>query len=110
MTTPNWTAALRRVSRLSPREHEVFVLLALAESNHEMADRLHVTERTVRAHLNQILAKLDVPSRLAASLASYAYQQERGQRDELAPQAVHGRSIRRTAGRRPALVDDAAYL
>lgn len=110
MSTPKWAGALRRVSRLSPREHDVFVLLALAESNHEMADRLHVTERTVRAHLNQILAKLDVPSRLAASLASYAYQRERGQLGDPAPQVVHGRSIRRTGGARPALVDDAAYL
>lgn len=71
--SPAWLQALARVSRLTPREYEVFLLLETGSSNQEIADRLVVTERTVRAHLAQVMAKMQLTKRLEASLASYVH-------------------------------------
>lgn len=73
---PHWLNALRRLDRLTAREHEVFVLMAQGCSNQDLADLLVVSERTIRAHLTQIMAKLELVSRLEASLASYVYGHE----------------------------------
>jgi DNA-binding NarL/FixJ family response regulator len=43
---------------LTPREHEVLGLVAEGMSNRALAARLHVTERTVEAHVTQIFTKL----------------------------------------------------
>lgn len=45
---------------LSPREHEVLALVAEGRSNRAIADRLHVADRTVEAHVTQIFLKLGV--------------------------------------------------
>lgn len=71
---PPWLAAVHRVALLTPREREVFLLLAEAPSNQEIADRLVVTERTVRAHLAVVLRKLRVGGRMQACLASLAFR------------------------------------
>ncbi|MFJ9772910.1 helix-turn-helix transcriptional regulator [Kitasatospora sp. NPDC101157] len=70
---PAWTLALDRLGRLTPRECEVFVMLAEGLGNRQMAARLQVTERTVRAHLTAVLEKLELESRLSGCLASYAH-------------------------------------
>ena len=52
---------LRRVDPLAvltPREREVLGLLTEGLSNSSLAQRLHVTERTVEAHITSIFAKL----------------------------------------------------
>ncbi|MET8450814.1 LuxR C-terminal-related transcriptional regulator [Streptomyces sp. NPDC005209] len=71
---PHWTAALQKLDRLTPRESEVFVMMAEGLSNEDMANRLHLTERTVRAHLSAIVEKLELHSRLSLCLASYAFR------------------------------------
>jgi DNA-binding NarL/FixJ family response regulator len=53
---------------LTPRELEVLDLLAIGCRNHEIARRLTVSEKTVRNHVSQVLAKLHVPDRTAAAL------------------------------------------
>ena len=45
---------------LSPGEHEVLALVAEGRSNRAIADRLHVANRTVEAHVTQIFLKLGV--------------------------------------------------
>lgn len=55
--------ALREVT---PREMEVLRALADGLSDKEIAERLHVGVPTVRTHINGILAKLGVQSRLQA--------------------------------------------
>ncbi|MFI9226887.1 response regulator transcription factor [Streptomyces rimosus] len=70
---PHWKPSLGKVGRLTPRERETFLLLAEGLSNESMARRLYVTERTVRAHVAAVMAKLELDSRLAACLASYAF-------------------------------------
>ncbi|KUM74563.1 helix-turn-helix transcriptional regulator [Streptomyces sp. ISL-22] len=58
---------------LSERELQVFLLLSHGYSNREIAALLGVTERTIKAHMAQILAKLGVESRLQAGLVAFAH-------------------------------------
>ncbi|GGO67664.1 DNA-binding response regulator [Microbacterium nanhaiense] len=51
---------------LSSREIEVLELVAAGRSNTEVADRLFVSETTVKSHLAHIFTKLGVSSRTAA--------------------------------------------
>lgn len=51
---------------LSPREMEVLELVAQGLPSKEIARRLYVSERTVKAHLTHIYNKLGVDSRAAA--------------------------------------------
>lgn len=53
---------------LSPREQEVAHLAALGDSNPDIAERLGISERTVRAHLSAIFEKLQVSDRLMLAL------------------------------------------
>lgn len=58
---------------LSPRQHEVLVVLAAGLSNREIASRLGISERTTRTHVSGILDKLGLRSRTQAAL--YAVEQ-----------------------------------
>jgi DNA-binding NarL/FixJ family response regulator len=55
---------------LTRRELEILRLVAGGANTRVMADRLHVSPATVRNHVQHILAKLGVHSRLEA--AAYA--------------------------------------
>jgi DNA-binding CsgD family transcriptional regulator len=52
---------------LTPREREVLKLLVEGASNAAIADALFISLRTARAHVANILAKLEVPTRTAAA-------------------------------------------
>ncbi|MCC6188423.1 MAG: response regulator transcription factor [Anaerolineales bacterium] len=52
---------------LSEREREVLVLLAQGLSNREIADRLVITEGTVKNHVSNVLAKLRAENRTQAA-------------------------------------------
>ena len=49
---------------LSRREMEVVKRVQTGESNKEIADKLFISERTVKAHFSSIFKKLNVPDRL----------------------------------------------
>jgi DNA-binding NarL/FixJ family response regulator len=51
---------------LSPRERETLALLADGLSNAEIAERLGISEKTVRNHLSHLFDKLGVWSRAQA--------------------------------------------
>ena len=53
---------------LTERETEVLRLLAQGRSNKEIAQALIIGEKTVKTHVSNILAKLNVPSRTQAAL------------------------------------------
>jgi predicted ATPase/DNA-binding CsgD family transcriptional regulator len=57
----------RRAVGLTEREVAVLRLVALGLSNHDIADRLVVSPRTVHAHLRSIFDKLGVSTRTAAA-------------------------------------------
>jgi ATP/maltotriose-dependent transcriptional regulator MalT len=59
---------------LTPREVEVLSLIANGRTNRQIADTLCLSERTIDRHVSNILSKLDVPSRAAAT--AYAYHQK----------------------------------
>jgi DNA-binding CsgD family transcriptional regulator len=60
--TPAVAAAARPLP-ISDREREIAMLVAAGLSNHQIADRLFVSVRTVEGHLYRIFAKLDISSR-----------------------------------------------
>jgi DNA-binding NarL/FixJ family response regulator len=53
---------------LTPREREVLALVGHALSNSQIARRLCVEESTVKTHVQKLLAKLDVRTRVEAAL------------------------------------------
>lgn len=56
---------------LTKREDDVLKLLALGLSNQEIADRLVISERTVRTHVSNILMKLHLANRTQAALHAW---------------------------------------
>jgi len=63
-TVPQSPAPL--VEELTPRELQVLRDLALGLANKEIADRLHISEHTVKFHVASILGKLEAGSRTEA--------------------------------------------
>jgi DNA-binding CsgD family transcriptional regulator/predicted transcriptional regulator len=57
-------AAKQEFGGLTEREHEVASHIAQGESNHEIAEALVVSERTVESHVTNILNKLGFTSRV----------------------------------------------
>jgi DNA-binding CsgD family transcriptional regulator len=60
-------------SALTPREQDTFMLVARGRSNAEIAQRLFITEATVKTHVGSLLTKLGLTSR--SRLIAYAYDQ-----------------------------------
>jgi DNA-binding NarL/FixJ family response regulator len=60
------------VGNLTRRERQVLGLVATGMTNRAIAEALRISDRTVDRHVSNILSKLDLPSRSAAT--AYAYQ------------------------------------
>ena len=65
------------LSVLTERELEVFTLIAGGLSNGEIAQRLFVSEATVKTHVNRILAKLGQQTRVQLVVLAYETGQVR---------------------------------
>lgn len=56
---------------LSPREHDVYLEVIEGLSNQEIATRLYLSEATVKSHVRQILAKLELRDRVHVILYAH---------------------------------------
>jgi DNA-binding NarL/FixJ family response regulator len=59
------------LEQLTPREQEVFLAVATGLSNTEIAEKLVVSEATVKTHVGSILAKLELRNRVQAVIFAY---------------------------------------
>jgi two-component system nitrate/nitrite response regulator NarL len=63
----------QKIASLTVREREVVALIGEGRRNKQIAERLFISEKTVRHYLTSIFSKLEVSDRL--ELLIYAYQQ-----------------------------------
>jgi DNA-binding NarL/FixJ family response regulator len=63
--------AVRRVTPLSGREREILVLIAEGLPNGVIAQRLYMTEATIRTYVSRILTKLVRDKRVQAAILAH---------------------------------------
>jgi DNA-binding NarL/FixJ family response regulator len=62
----------RPAPHLTNRESDILELLVEGLSNHEISERLYLSEKTVKAHLASVFRKLGVSNRTQAAMAAVA--------------------------------------
>lgn len=62
---------LDKIRQLTKREYEVLSLIAEGLSNKDIADKLFISEKTVKNHVSSIFKKLDVNDRIQAAIFAF---------------------------------------
>jgi DNA-binding NarL/FixJ family response regulator len=70
-----WWSQAAGLDALTSREREVLAEIAKGRSNREIARALAVSEKTVKAHVSSVLAKLGVQDRTQAALVAVRHEQ-----------------------------------
>ena len=68
---PATESAIPALAELTDRELEVLKLVARGMSNAEIAEKLVVSETTVKTHVSRVLGKLDIRDRVQAVILAY---------------------------------------
>jgi DNA-binding NarL/FixJ family response regulator len=68
---PAQDGSTNEIANLTAREREILRLLAAGLSNAELAQRLFLSETTVKTHVSSVLRKLGVRDRVQAVIAAY---------------------------------------
>jgi DNA-binding NarL/FixJ family response regulator len=72
-TTKEDSVAAKIITSLTSREREIITVIGEGFSNKDIADRLCISETTVRHHLTSIFSKFDVPNRQKLLIAAHQY-------------------------------------
>ena len=70
---PEFTPNTAAISELTPREQEVFTLIAHGDTNADIAEELFISEGTVKTHVKRVFSKLDMRDR--SQVVVFAYEQ-----------------------------------
>jgi DNA-binding CsgD family transcriptional regulator len=81
--------------QLTPREREILAWVARGKTNHTIAATLYVSPGTIKKHLDNIYAKLDLPNRTAAVREAYGFSEDLYvvKRDAINSRRYRGRPI-----------------
>jgi len=83
-----------RVDSLTPREREVLSRIAEGKSNREIARLLRLSEKTVKAHVSAVLAKLGMQDRTQAAVYAVRHGGDGQEDGEAAPGNTGYRGLR----------------
>ncbi|MCF6465818.1 response regulator [Clostridium sp. Cult2] len=62
---------LMKIRLLTKREYEVLTLIAEGLNNKDIADKLYISEKTVKNHVSSIFKKLEVNDRIQAAIFAF---------------------------------------
>lgn len=62
---------LKKIELLTKREYEVLTLIAEGMNNKDIADKLFISEKTVKNHVSSIFRKIEVNDRIQAAIFAF---------------------------------------
>jgi len=63
--------SIEQINSLTNREYEVLMLIAEGLNNKDIAERLYISEKTVKNHISNIFKKLELNDRVQAAIFAY---------------------------------------
>lgn len=69
----NLTSVPANLAELTPREKEVLRLIAIGNNNREIAQKLYISEGTVKNHITNILNRLNLRDRTQAAILANSF-------------------------------------